>query len=49
MKIGLTGGIGCGKTTALAHFRERGAVVFDTDACVRGLLEGDPAVRASLR
>lgn len=34
VKIGLTGGIATGKSTACEYFREAGAVVFDADACV---------------
>jgi dephospho-CoA kinase len=38
--IGLTGGMGMGKSSAAAHFRERGIAVFDADACVHALYEG---------
>jgi len=41
MNIGLTGGIGCGKSTALEFFRQAGAVVIETDAVVRELLASD--------
>ncbi len=41
MNIGLTGGIGCGKTTALSFFKQCGAVVMETDAIVRELLSSD--------
>lgn len=44
MNIGLTGGIGCGKSTVLDLFKGRGAVTFDSDACVRRLLEEDAAL-----
>ena len=41
MNIGLTGGIGCGKSTALEFFRTEGAEVVETDAVVRRLLAED--------
>jgi dephospho-CoA kinase len=44
MNIGLTGGIGCGKTTALGYFREMGAEVVESDAVVRHMLQSDPEV-----
>jgi dephospho-CoA kinase len=37
--IGLTGGMGMGKTSAAAHFRARGVPVFDADAYVHRLYE----------
>ena len=49
MNIGLTGGIGCGKSTALACFRRHGAVVIDTDAVVRELLSSDTGVIGRVR
>jgi dephospho-CoA kinase len=39
--IGLTGGIGMGKTAAAAHFTRSGIPVFDADACVHRLYEGE--------
>ena len=41
MNVGLTGGIGCGKSTALEYFRQAGAEVLETDAVVRELLSSD--------
>jgi len=41
MTIGLTGGIGCGKSTVLGLFRELGAETVETDAIVRDLLARD--------
>jgi dephospho-CoA kinase len=41
MNVGLTGGIGCGKSTALSYFAEAGAVTLETDAVVRDLLARD--------
>ncbi|MGB5776306.1 MAG: dephospho-CoA kinase [Sedimenticolaceae bacterium] len=45
LKIGLTGGIGSGKTTAGDYFAEFGAEVIDTDLLRRELVEpGQPAL-----
>lgn len=45
--IGLTGGIGAGKSTVAAHFRARGATVVDADAIAREVVEpGEPALVA---
>lgn len=41
MNIGLTGGIGCGKSTVLRFFEEAGAETVETDALVRELLAHD--------
>ena len=41
MVIGLTGGIGCGKSTAAKMIEERGFKRLDCDAIVHELLEGD--------
>lgn len=37
-RIGLTGGIGCGKSTVLAMFRELGAAIVDTDQVARDVV-----------
>lgn len=45
LKIGLTGGIGSGKTAASDHFARLGAKVIDTDLLSRELVEpGQPAL-----
>ena len=45
LKIGLTGGIGSGKTAASDHFARLGAEVIDTDRLSRELVEpGEPAL-----
>ncbi len=46
LKIGLTGGIGSGKTAASDHFARLGAEVIDTDLLSRALVEpGQEALR----
>lgn len=49
MIVGLTGGIGCGKSTALALFHKEGFRTIESDRIVRDLLEGDAAVREAIR
>lgn len=39
LKIGLTGGIGCGKSTVAKYFAKLGACVIDSDNCVHELLK----------
>ena len=47
MRVGLTGGIGSGKSTVAGLLREAGAVIVDTDAISRGLtLPGGAAMPA---
>ena len=46
--IGVTGGTGCGKTTALSAFTERGALVLDCDAIYHELLETDSDLLAAI-
>ncbi|ANE53857.1 dephospho-CoA kinase [Methylomonas sp. DH-1] len=47
LKIGLTGGIGCGKTTVCRLFAELGVPVVDADLIARSLVEpGQPALQA---
>ena len=45
LKIGLTGGIGCGKTTATNYFAKLGVPIIDADEIARELVEpGMPAL-----
>ena len=48
MVIGLTGGIGCGKSTAAAFFKEEGWSVIDTDRIVHHLLTQDAEIAAQV-
>ncbi len=46
LRIGLTGGIGSGKSTVSAHFARLGAAVIDTDVIARAVVEpGRPGYR----
>jgi dephospho-CoA kinase len=49
MKVGLSGGIGCGKSTVLGFFRAAGWSTIDSDAVVRELFVTDSEVQAQLR
>ncbi|MFZ0323674.1 MAG: dephospho-CoA kinase [Actinomycetes bacterium] len=49
LRVGLTGGIGAGKSTVAARLADRGALVVDADALARQVLEpGEPAVQQVL-
>ena len=39
LKVGLTGGIGCGKSTAVDEFRNLGAMIIDADQVARDIVE----------
>lgn len=49
MKVGLTGGMGCGKSTVVGLLGEAGWRTIESDAIVRELLATDAAVQAQLR
>ncbi|MDP4693035.1 MAG: dephospho-CoA kinase [Opitutales bacterium] len=49
MKIGLTGGIGCGKSTVVRLFAEAGWRTIESDTVVREFLAGSGEVRSALR
>ena len=47
LKIGLTGGIGCGKSTAVKRFRDLGIPIVDADIVAREVVQaGQPALQA---
>ena len=48
MIFGITGGTGCGKTTALQAIESLGGVVLDCDAIYHGLLKNDPGLLAAI-
>ena len=46
LKIGLTGGVGCGKSTAVSYFQSLGIPVIDADLIARTVVEpGQPALQ----
>ncbi len=47
LRLGLTGGMGCGKSTAAGMFRELGFSVVESDVIVRELWENDAKVKAA--
>ena len=47
--VGLTGGIGCGKSTVSALFAEHGAGIIDTDTIARRLTQPGGAAIAAIR
>lgn len=48
IKVGITGGIGSGKSLVCQVFSKLGALVFYADAVARNLTETDPEIRKSL-
>jgi dephospho-CoA kinase len=49
MKVGLTGGIGCGKSTVVGLFKQAGWQTIESDAIVRTLLADEVDVQSRLR
>lgn len=48
MILGITGGSGCGKTTALEAVRDLGGLVLDCDAIYHDLLSRSPSLLAAI-
>lgn len=48
MIIGITGGTGCGKTTALKVIQELGGIILDCDAIYHSLLQTDASLLAAI-
>lgn len=46
--IGLTGGIGCGKSTVAGMLREHGVATIDADEVARAIRDGDPEAGAAI-
>lgn len=48
MKVGITGGIGSGKSTVCRLFAQRGVAVYDSDAAAKRLMTGDRTLREAV-
>lgn len=48
MKVGITGGIGSGKSTVCRLFAQRGIAVYDSDREAKRLMAEDPSLRAGI-
>lgn len=48
MKVGITGGIGSGKSTVCRLFARMGVAVYDSDATAKRLMEEDAALRQAV-
>lgn len=49
MVVGITGGIGSGKSTACQIFRVLGIPIYDADSRAKWLMEHDPQLQASIK
>ncbi len=49
MRVGLTGGIGSGKSTVAGFFSDLGIPVYNSDARARELMEAQPGLRRGIR
>lgn len=49
LKVGITGGIGSGKTTVCEIFEVLGVKVYYADEKAKNLISGDPDVAAKIR
>ena len=47
-KVGITGGIGSGKSTVCRLFAARGVAVYDTDAAAKRLMAEDVELKAQI-
>ena len=45
IKVGITGGIGSGKSTVCRMFAEHGVPVFDTDSAAKSIMSGDKCIK----
>lgn len=48
IRVGVTGGIGSGKSTVCRLFARKGAAVYDSDSAAKRLMEEDASLRASI-
>ena len=48
MKVGITGGIGSGKSTVCRLFAQRGVAVYDSDAEAKRLMAENPELRTAI-
>jgi dephospho-CoA kinase len=49
MKIGLTGGIGTGKSFAMSFFEKKGAILFNSDLEAKKIVQNDLAVQKAIQ